>query len=978
MAQVLQLSGAATVCGIQGLKTRIYGGSRAVPGEWPWHVALNFLGTPNCGGSLISDRWILTAAHCFEGNLTISDPKSWTAHLGFTRLGGAQESSAVSMVLSKIVIHDSYTDAISGHDLALVELASPVTFTNFISPICLPEDTHRFQLRKTCWTTGLEDVPDGVPLDSKRSLEKVSQTLIGWRTCNCVYNSHNRPELENPTKPGMLCIAANDGDKGPCLGDSGGPVVCNEEGVWFIAGVISFSQGCHLRNSPTVITAVSFYEEWIRKTVGPTAAFNSQSIKVTDDIDTNDCSDILSNRNSGCGIPEIKDVDPDTPGAWPWLVNLIKDGTRVCSGALISVNWVITAAHCFISTTSSDSPFDWSVVVAPGTPAMTQYPVQRINLHGAYVLPEDGADVALVRLLRPAPLGPYTKPACLPLASHRLPYGSTCWHTGWDGPQPDKEVRLPQAVEMKLIGPNKCNCIYSHPGRYNHTVSIMPGMICASHQENEQRKCQSDSGGPLVCKENTTWFLVGVQSFGGECKDRKDGISNPGVYTGLDAYVDWISRVTQDASFSLQILIPPTDLDSMKCSQNSSGCGLSVTSPGSDPVGAAVVAAWPWLVSVHQFEFHDCSGVLIAETWFLTAAHCVSSSVYNSDSFVILGRHSQDGENPHEVRRRIKRIITHPGYNRVLGHNDLALVEVYYGVTFSNYILPICLPLPDVSIPHNSKCWVIGWGNLLPSGVRDPFPPLMELSVHLLQGDKCGAHMESNQSKETQLCAAVEIDGSYICLEDHGAPLVCHQQPKGQWFLLGIKSYGPETKDLVCPGNYTPVSSQLSWIREVISDKNILMLEVPNPTEVGHGETVTSQKPTIKWHSTSESLQSMNTAITHESNTRFTSHNVSSGKEGTNTGYKYTTALENLTARTTHNLYSTHPTSDMGLRQSSSPPGRTFTSKRPTVTSAGHYLGCSWLRIIIFTCTCLFVALALPETGHLCCNTRTIAYPAVQ
>ncbi|MEE6528388.1 hypothetical protein FKM82_030641, partial [Ascaphus truei] len=136
-------------------------------------------------------------------------------------------------------------------------------------------------------------------LDSLRSLQKVAQTLVGWRTCNCIYNSHEIPDLMDPTHPGMLCVAESDGEKGPCLGDSGGPVVCNEDGVWFLAGIISFSQGCHLRDSPTVVTAVSSYRDWIQNLAGSGTAFSPQNITVTDDVDTNNCSDLLSTKNPG-------------------------------------------------------------------------------------------------------------------------------------------------------------------------------------------------------------------------------------------------------------------------------------------------------------------------------------------------------------------------------------------------------------------------------------------------------------------------------------------------------------------------------------------------------------------------------------------------------------------------------------------------------------------------------------------------------
>ncbi|KAG8537993.1 hypothetical protein GDO81_023461 [Engystomops pustulosus] len=208
------------VCGRQGLRSRIFGGSDAAPGEWPWHTTMSYMAMPNCGGTLISEKWLITAAHCFDNTSSEKkrDPSLWKVHIGFTKMGYTpEESSAVTIIPSKIIVHENYTSYVQGNDIALVELSQPVSFTRFISPVCLPEKTHRFHFRSTCYATGLEDVPESVPLDSKRSLKKVAQTLIGWRTCNCIYNTHMRPEVSNPAKPGMLCILDTYGEKGPCL-----------------------------------------------------------------------------------------------------------------------------------------------------------------------------------------------------------------------------------------------------------------------------------------------------------------------------------------------------------------------------------------------------------------------------------------------------------------------------------------------------------------------------------------------------------------------------------------------------------------------------------------------------------------------------------------------------------------------------------------------------------------------------------------
>ncbi|XP_044160333.1 serine protease 53 [Bufo gargarizans] len=876
---VLQAApGVAAVCGRQGLHARIYGGTNAVPGEWPWHAALSFKGKPNCGGTLISEKWVLTAAHCFDNTAVDNkrDPTLWRVHLGFTKMGYTpEESSAVTVMPIRIVIHNSYTNYVEGHDIALVELSQPVNITRFISPICLPESTHRFHFRSTCYVTGLEDVPEGVPIDSKRLLQKVAQTLIGWRTCNCIYNTHMRPEVSNPAKPGMSCILDTIGAKGPCLGDSGGPVVCNEDGVWFLTGAISFSQGCHLKDNPTIITSASFYQDWIKQYTDSSVTFTPQSINVTDDVDNDTCSDLLSNLTSGCVFSDIDTAGSVSPGPWPWQVDLWNDDRRVCGGALISTNWVITAAQCFIGPDTSDSPSDWSVTMASGTPSMRQFAVQKISIHGSYITPEQGNNVALVRLSTPVQLGSYTQPICVPHASHKILYNASCWFIGHET---DDQMETSLGVKMDVVGPNQCNCIYSNPNSGNSSVSILPGMICATRHGNMEGQCLSNFGGPLACKENKTWFLVGVKSFGGGCNT-----SLPKVFTDLTQYEDWILQVTRDAFFRSQLNTQPAVLDTDRCSFNSPrACGRSATSPG--PVDEVTDKTWPWQGSLRLYDSHVCSGVLFAETWFLVAAHCIPRYSSIGEYTVSLSRQLQDGPNPREVTRKIKRVVTHPGYNTKTGENDLALVEMFYGITFSDYILPICLPRYQ-SLLLPTRCMVSGWGKLYPSDSISSSPPLRHLEVSLLDAKNCGAQGNITHNSGQQ-CAAAKRDNTLTCLMDSSAPLVCQPKSGGPWFLYGMANQRSPPKNS-CPGNFTKVMPILPWIQEVVPNKDLSYLASSTPMpDAGLNDSVPSANTTIvppSLHSTTLILHSASTPKTNVSCSGAQDGVTCSGHSTTNT-----------------------------------------------------------------------------------------------
>ncbi|XP_072864240.1 chymotrypsin-like elastase family member 2A isoform X1 [Chlorocebus sabaeus] len=236
--------------------TRVVGGEEATPNSWPWQASLQYTSDGKwyhtCGGSLIDNSWVLTAAHC------ISDSRTYRVALGRHNLYIA-ESGSLTVRVSETVVHPKWnsSDASKGYDIALLKLADPVSLTDKIRLACLPPAGTILPNNYPCYVTGWGYLHSNGPASDV--LQQGRLLVVDYATCSKFY------WWGSTVKTSMIC-AGGDGKISSCYGDSGGPLNCQaSDGRWEVHGIVSFGFrfSCNFYHKPSVFTRVSNYIDWI-------------------------------------------------------------------------------------------------------------------------------------------------------------------------------------------------------------------------------------------------------------------------------------------------------------------------------------------------------------------------------------------------------------------------------------------------------------------------------------------------------------------------------------------------------------------------------------------------------------------------------------------------------------------------------------------------------------------------------------------
>ncbi|NXK65279.1 GRAA protein, partial [Sylvietta virens] len=236
-----------------GLCADIIGGYEVKPHSRPFMAQIKGPRGIICGGALIKENWVLTAAHCkVEKSKVVLGAHS----------SKKSEKEQQIFQIAKHIHYPCYDPTTNENDIMLLQLQGRAKLGKAVHPIALPTSDTDPKPGTVCTVAGWGKTSNRLNKPSAALME-VNITVIRREICNDRNHYNGKPVITES----MICAGAKSGGKDSCDGDSGGPLRCNNE----MKGITSFGKpkSCGKANGPGVYTRLTKrYLEWIRKTIG--------------------------------------------------------------------------------------------------------------------------------------------------------------------------------------------------------------------------------------------------------------------------------------------------------------------------------------------------------------------------------------------------------------------------------------------------------------------------------------------------------------------------------------------------------------------------------------------------------------------------------------------------------------------------------------------------------------------------------------
>ncbi|XP_053663054.1 uncharacterized protein LOC128712184 [Anopheles marshallii] len=798
----------------------------------------------NCGGSLIWENYILTAAHCAEDDQT---NKPDVARFGDLDLyNDTDDQYAQQIKIVEIIRHPEHTFRARYHDIALMRLQHKVKVHDTVSPACLwIDDEIRFKtFEATGWgSTGFGEAKTPILL-------KVSLAPVDNERCNSHYL--NLRGLRGGLRSNQIC--AGDVRMDTCPGDSGGPLqvklLHNTRVTPFLVGVTSFGSACGL-SVPGVYTRVSSYVPWIRTVLsdrGENATewkFQPQACALRYAQYREYEPRVLLYKENGEESVDLSEAHL-FDDASKQLVSIHWNETgdrKECFGVIIDESTVVTLARC----ASKDGK----------PPSYVRYRynetnvVTRSHTHPNWTEGSLYGDVGLLRLEEPIQFSSHFTPACI-------------WERV-DIPDPELEVSGRGLLELNTIyvdedplentaSLNRTVDVVGVVQYHNGTNCTVPSdLLAAEHLcfGDEQflvpGTCQQALGGPIqreiMRSSRSLMYVLALNLFGRDC-----GYGESAVGVQLAFHMPWMESILlpradeqEDSEESLIFLndeLKEGNSCTMDIGAREGVCTRAVNCPimlyrygQNQPVrfcqtGSLLCcpreyirnetdAEWreidgcankpiveegsfnQHLVTIHWTvgqETPGCIATMISSRTFLIAASCLD------DKITELYVHLELRHLPMVILMAVEKLIVHPEYDRTTKRHNIALVstvnrtESYFGK------VPVCLWSNATHTPFY----------LQQVGLAEQAEPTISPAFTKFNTDCERTFSRSLASHE--LCLDVEYPED-VFVVDEGTPAFWPQQGSIN-YLVGIASHSAPNDSSVFL--HTRIAPYVNWIKSVL------------------------------------------------------------------------------------------------------------------------------------------------------------------
>uniref|UniRef100_A0A1A9W2I9 Peptidase S1 domain-containing protein n=1 Tax=Glossina brevipalpis TaxID=37001 RepID=A0A1A9W2I9_9MUSC len=488
---------------------RIVNGVETTIEARPYQVSIQRItnGHHSCGGSIISEDIVITAAHCIR-NVEASNLQ--------VRLGSTHYNEGGILVGVKAMkYHEKYDTELLWYDIAILKLDKPVKQSSTVRYI---------ELAKKVPKTGTSAIVSGwgttcwLACDLSNVLMEVEVSFLERKDCaskNYLYGER--------IKETMVCGYTKEKDS--CQGDSGGPFV--SEGK--LIGVVSWGQGCAMDGYPGVYADVAALRDWVLD--------NAKTLQITVHAMTF-CEmfllmlvvialrSVLGEAQNWDWQGRIVNGQPALIEDHPYQVSLqTAENDHFCGGSILSEDIVLTAAHCL----DGRKPEDIKVRLGSTTYANggILVDVKTFKSHEKFNFEETRVnDVAVIKLAKPVKQSSTVR--YIKLADSKPATGHPAVVSGWGADCFLVCDLIPNLMSIEVEFVNTKDCA----NNYEYGTDIKDTMVCATGKEKSS--CQGDSGGPLVADGH----VVGIVSWSIGCAAE----GYPGVYSDVVALRSWIEE----------------------------------------------------------------------------------------------------------------------------------------------------------------------------------------------------------------------------------------------------------------------------------------------------------------------------------------------------------------------------------------------------------------------------------------------------